>query len=416
MVDGREGETDMEQRNDLLPAVKGIVTQCDRCGSCLTVCPLYGTRDIEASSARGKNNIARGIIEGVLEEDPAVLDAANFCLMCKACVANCPSKVRTDEAMILVRQHFADRHGGANLKYKAIGSIMKNRTLVKLSSGALGIMRKMKLGGLVPFGMAPEGFSREKYLSAFAGPAALGRAASPSATTVTPSSRVAYFDGCGMRMMFPAAAEESLAILNTVGNAKKADNVCCGLPHLVHGLRSDFLALARENITAFADADIVVTDCASCSDTLKHLGDHFTDDPEWRERAAAFSGKVMGLTEYLAKAGYQPRQKADVTVTYHEPCHQGRGQNVKKQPRELLKAAANYVEMSGADVCCGGAGTFHMDYPDIAEALLEKKRANIEKTGARIVVTECPACLVQMNKAAERSGGKFKAMHISQVL
>ena len=68
-----------------------------------------------------------------------------------------------------------------------------------------------------------------------------------------------------MRMMFPAAAEESLAILNTVGNAKKADNVCCGLPHLVHGLRSDFLALARENITAFADADIVVTDCASCS-------------------------------------------------------------------------------------------------------------------------------------------------------
>lgn len=406
----------MEQQQNLLPAVKGITSQCDRCGSCLTVCPLYGTRDIESSSARGKNNIARGIVEGVLDEDPAALDAANFCLMCKACVANCPSKVRTDEAMILLRQHFADKHGGAGLKYKAIGSVMKNRTLVKLSAGALGIIRRLKLGGVVPFGMAPGGFSRKKYLASFAGPAALGRAAAPSSTEVTPGATVAYFDGCGMRMMFPEAADESLAILSSVTTVEQVDNVCCGLPHLVHGLRGDFLSLAKENITAFAAADIIVTDCASCSDTLKHLGDHFENDPEWREQAAAFSSKVMGLTEYLAKAGYQPRHKADVTVTYHEPCHQGRGQNIKKQPRELLKAAADFVEMSGADVCCGGAGTFHMDYPAIADSLLEKKRANIEKTGARIVVTECPACLVQMNKAAERSNGKFKAMHISQVL
>ena len=72
--------------------------------------------------------------------------------------------------------------------------------------------------------------------------------------------------------------------------------------------------------------------------------------------------------------------------------------------------------MKGADTCCGGAGSFHLDYPEISDGMLEKKRQNIEKTGAQVVVSECPACLTQMSKAAERSGGKFKVMHISQVL
>lgn len=401
---------------NLLKEAHNIVSQCDRCGSCLTVCPLFGTKDIEASSARGKNNIARGLAQGILEPTPEVLKAADFCLMCKACVANCPSKVKTDEAMILVRQHFASHHGGASLKYKAIGTVMKNRTLVKLSAGALSILRKTRINRLVPYGMAPDQFSRDRYLAAFAGPAALGTSVPVSERVISPYDKIAYFDGCGMRMMFPEAAAETVKILATVTEPKLINNVCCGLPHLVHGLRSDFMELAKENISVFEKADIIVSDCASCSDTLKHIASYFADDPNWKDRAAAFSRKVMGLTEYLAKVEYKPRQRADVTLTFHEPCHQGRGQGVKQQPRELLKAAANYVEMRGADTCCGGAGTFHMDYSDIAASLLNKKQANIEDTGAQIVVTECPACLVQMTKAAARSGGKFRAMHISQVI
>lgn len=405
----------MKKDKDFLKEAHSIVSQCDRCGSCLTVCPLFGTKDIEASSARGKNNIARALAQGVLKPTADVLKAADFCLMCRACVANCPSKVKTDEAMIAIRQHFADKDG-TSLKYKAIGTVMKNRTLVKLSSTALTVLRKAGINSLVPFGMAPDEFSRERYLAAFAGPAALGSEVAASGLTVTRDSKIAYFDGCGMRMMFPEAAAESVRILGTVTEPKLVDNVCCGLPHLVHGLRSDFIELAKENIRVFEDVDVIVSDCASCSDMLKHIAGYFADDEAWRDRAAAFSRKVMGLTEYLAKAGYKPRQRADVTITFHEPCHQGRGQGIKKQPRDLLKAAATYVEMAGSDTCCGGAGTFHMDYPAISNSLLDKKKANIENTKAQIVVTECPACLVQMNKAAERSGGKFKAMHISQVI
>lgn len=406
----------MKPEQDLLKQANDISSQCDRCGTCLTVCPLFGVKDVEASSARGKNNITRGLKQGVLQPTAALREAANFCLLCRTCVENCPSKVQTDEAMIALRQHLADKHGGPGIKYKALGTLMRNRRLVKLSAQALGIVRKARVNRLVPFGMAPREFNRRQYLAAFAGPAVLGRPAANTAKPVTAASKTAYFLGCGMQMMFPDAVTETKNILQSITTPVYVDNVCCGLPHLAHGLREDFLDLAKKNIEVYEDADIIVCDCASCSGTLKHIAVFFTDDPQWKERAATFSSKIMDLTEYLEKIGYTPRQHTAARITFHEPCHLGRGQGLRTQPRDLLKATGNYIEMKDADTCCGGAGTFHVDYPDIADAILEKKRTNIENSGADIVVTSCPTCLVQLNKAARKSGGKFRAMHISQVL
>ncbi|MDI6755393.1 MAG: (Fe-S)-binding protein [Thermodesulfobacteriota bacterium] len=227
---------------------------------------------------------------------------------------------------------------------------------------------------------------------------------------------MAYFYGCGMRMMFPAAAADSLAILKTTSQVIKRDNACCGLPHLAHGLRGEFLELARRNIVLYEEDDLVVADCASCGGALKNLASFFADDPEWKERAGAFSRKVMDLTEYLVMVGYSPKRKVEATFTYHDPCHLLRGQGIGKEPRDLLKATGRFIEMEEADVCCGGAGSFHVDYPEISAKVLEKKRRNIEKTGAALVVTGCPGCLIQLSKAAKASGGKFQALHISQVI
>jgi glycolate oxidase iron-sulfur subunit len=264
--------------------------------------------------------------------------------------------------------------------------------------------------------MAPEEYTRSQFLSSFAGPAAIGKKAPPSEKTVTKNSRVSYFHGCGMEMMFPEAAAQSREIIGATAPLVEKRNVCCGLPHLAHGERNDFLALARKNIEIFADAEVVVTDCASCGATLKNYGSFFTDDPALREKAENFSKKVMDLTEYLVKAGYKPRQKTAALMTFHDPCHLARGQGITKQPRELLKGAGNFVEMNGADVCCGGAGSFHIDHPDTAARILANKQNNIEKTGAFLVVTDCPGCLIQLSKAAKASGGKFRAVHISQVI
>ena len=407
---------DNKKDQNLLRKAGERVSRCDRCGACLTVCPLFGVKGIEATSARGKNAITSVLAKGGIEPTQEALGIVNFCLLCRACVDNCPAKVPTDEAMVDVRQHLTDLTGGADVKYRLIGGILKRSGVVKAAAAALSILRRSGLNNLFPYGMAPEEYTRSHFLTAFAGPAALGRPASPSDVTVTGKTRVAAFRGCGMEMMFPEAAAQTRDILRTTTRLIVKDNVCCGLPHLAHGLRGEFLALARKNIRLFEEAEVVVSDCASCGATLKHLGSFFADDPVWRDRAVAFSAKVMDLTEYLTKVGYQPRQKADALFTYHDPCHLVRGQRITKPPRELLKAAGSFVEMKEADVCCGGAGSFHVDYPDAAAQILEKKRLNIEATEAAVVVTGCPGCLIQLAKAAKASGGKFKAMHISQVI
>jgi glycolate oxidase iron-sulfur subunit len=124
----------------------------------------------------------------------------------------------------------------------------------------------------------------------------------------------------------------------------------------------------------------------------------------------------MDLTEYLVKAGYRAAVKREVTFTFHDPCHLARGQGIRSAPRQLLEGAGTFVELEESDSCCGGAGTFHLDHPEAASRILDRKRNNIERTGAGIVVTACPGCLIQLTRAAQASGGRFQAMHISQVL
>src|SRR5574340_1114766 len=109
----------------LLRNAKRSVSQCDRCGTCLAVCPLFGARDVEKSSARGKNVIVRLLAEGGIEPAPDVLAAVDFCLLCRACTETCPSRVKTDEAMIDVRQYLTGKTGGVGAKYRFAGGLLK---------------------------------------------------------------------------------------------------------------------------------------------------------------------------------------------------------------------------------------------------------------------------------------------------
>ncbi|MGA2081791.1 MAG: (Fe-S)-binding protein [Holophaga sp.] len=399
---------------DLLRQARDLVAECDRCGTCLPVCPLFRVLDLERASSRGRNTIARGLAEGFLEPGAGPRAAVEFCLLCRACTDTCPNRVPTDQAMIRLRQFFTDAAGGPRTRHRLMGGFLRRRGWVRAGARILAAFRRLGLDALLPVSAAPREATRRQYLAALAGPAVLGGA--PPAASFRPGARVAYFQGCGMRLLFPDAARCTLDLLGRSGPVAALDNACCGLPHLAHGMGAEFLRLARENIALAGNADLVVTDCASCGGTLKHLGEHFRDDPDWREPAAAFSAKVMDLSEYLVQAGYRPAPRPGVTFTFHDPCHLARGQGVRAQPRELLRAAGTLVEMDESDACCGGAGTFHLDHPGAAAMVLARKRESIERTGAGIVVTACPGCLVQLTRAAEASQGKFKVLHLSQVL
>lgn len=409
-----------------LEKIKALVNQCDRCGACVNVCPLYNLNNREVSVARGKIALARALVEGgpdvsSLEHRtpnyehriPGIAKAFEFCLLCKACTDNCPSKVKTDEVMIEARQYVAEKLG-RRTKHKLIAGFLGSKVLIGLASRTLHVSRKTGLSKLLRV-VVPQEHTQGHYQAMAAGTAVFPPLSSVQGQELSRVLKIAYFQGCAMKMFFPDAAQASINLLAKTAELAVPASVCCGTPHLAHGMAEQAKTLARKNIELFADADLIVTDCASCGSSLKEYGHLLADDPEWSKKADEFSKKVMGLSEYLNQAGYRPERKTSVKITYHDPCHLGRGQGIKKQPRELLQLAAEYVELPQADKCCGGAGTFYLDFPDEAQQILAQKVKNIEKTGAEIVVTECPACMMQLAKGEQQSA-KFKVMHISQVL
>ncbi len=363
-----------DKNTELLKEIHEIASKCDRCGNCLLVCPVFAVNSREACGARGMVNAARALTKGGVAPEEDILEAVDYCLLCGACIDVCASKVKVPEVMLKTRQK-----------------------LVHLSDKQFDYSAEEK----------------EKMNEAF--DALCERCAEIEGSETETNRKIAYFFGCQARLDAIDTAAKTVQLLSKTADVELINNECCGLPALTRGHVDVFVEDAKQNIQLFEDVDTIVSDCACCSDTLKKVASYLANDPEWSERAAGFSKKVFSLSEYLAKIGYLP-EKHEEQITYHDPCHLGRNQGIKKEPRELLKAVGGYIELAGADVCCGGPCFFPSDYPETSDALLDKKLQNIEKSGAAIVTTECYNCLKQLKRAAEKSRGKFKAVHISEIL
>jgi glycolate oxidase iron-sulfur subunit len=195
--------------------------------------------------------------------------------------------------------------------------------------------------------------------------------------------------------------------------------VCCGVPHRAYGDIGAARDLARKNIAALEKYEHVVTDCASCGAALKEYKHLLKDDPEYRERAEKVSGRAADISEFLVKHEFpKPQGQVPLRVTYHDPCHLVRGQGIKNQPREILQAipGVEYVEMKGADVCCGAAGSFCVTHPALSEGVGSNKAESILETKADVVVSGCPSCLTQLKAMLAAQGSKTKVMHPMELL
>lgn len=397
--------------NDHYEALKTLVEKCDRCGACTTVCPLYKVNHIDRATARGKIAIARAFLEGKLDGgEKALRDALDYCLLCKACTEVCPGKVMTDQAMIEVRQWLRDDYG-LPLKTRLVGSGMANRPLKTIGRPAIALAQTLQFPALT-HGLLPA----NAKTPAHSGPASFGKTAPRAKVDLSGVKRIAYFKGCAMKMFFPEASKASVALLERTKRTVDVPAVdCCGLPQHSHGMTEEAKALAKKNIAALEGYDLIVTDCGSCGATLKEYADLFADDPAMKERARAFSKKIMGLSEYLYAVGYEPTPHKALRVTYHASCHLNRGQGIHKEPQALLEQAVTYLPAANATMCCGGAGTFQLDFPDTSNKVLENKYQDFKATGADIIVAECPSCLMQLGKIEQRHKD-LKVLHISQVL
>jgi glycolate oxidase iron-sulfur subunit len=233
--------------------------------------------------------------------------------------------------------------------------------------------------------------------------------------------RVALFAGCIMSTAFAETTEATARLLARRGCEVVAveGQGCCGALHLHSGEVDGARRLARSNVAAFNpdDFDAIIVNSAGCGSTLKGYG-HLLGGDE-HEQGEAFSKRVRDITEYLAALPADVAAgEMDLAVTFQEPCHLAHAQRISQQPRRLLRAIPGLElrEMQESALCCGSAGIYNVTHPEMAEDLLNRKLDNAEKTGAGVIVTANPGCLLQLRAGVHERGADIRVLHIVDLL
>jgi glycolate oxidase iron-sulfur subunit len=196
---------------------------------------------------------------------------------------------------------------------------------------------------------------------------------------------------------------------------------CCGALSLHAGREQEALAFARSTIDTFeaAGVDQIVVNVAGCGSAMKEYGHLLRDDPKYAQRAKALSAKVRDASEFLHELGpVAPRHPVPMVAAYHDACHLAHGQKVRKQPRDLLNGVPGLElkEIHESEICCGSAGIYNLVEPEPAAQLGERKAKNILKTGATVLISGNPGCLLQIRASLERMGKQLTIAHPVQIL
>jgi glycolate oxidase iron-sulfur subunit len=385
------------------------------CGFCLQACPTYLTLEDENDSPRGRLVLMRAVVEGSLPvHDPDVRTHIDRCLGCRACETACPSGVPYGHLLEATRATLTKVRPNpliARLILYAFGRtpLLRLAMLGGRITRALRISRLLaRVPGRLGFAMAMlESTRRGLRTSAYA---AAGDGTSGSATLLT---------GCVMEGLYTEtnrATERTLAV-NGYAITGTAGQGCCGALHAHAGDDEGARRLARRNIAAFerSGAEYIAVNAAGCGAMMKEYGGLLAGDPAWRERAVAVARRVRDVSELLARAGPRPGAAlpTSVTVTYDAPCHLLHAQRIASPPLQVLGAVPDLVliPLNGSEHCCGSAGIYNLVEPEVSDRVLEPKLANIAATGASLVATGNPGCLMQIGAGMHRAKIGARAVH-----
>jgi glycolate oxidase iron-sulfur subunit len=357
--------------------------------------------------------------DGRLALGDAPVRHIDACLGCRACEAVCPSGVQYGDLLEHTRDHIEQNYRRSAfqtfLRRVAIEKVFPFPGRMKL---ALMPAKAVRAAGLESF--LPK-FARDA-LSLIPANASAGNLPEVSPARGEKRARVGFVSGCVMSVMFGETNAASVRLLNRIGCevVTPRGQICCGALYAHTGQLELARASARRNIEVFEreNLDAIVINAAGCGSTLKEYGELLRDEPAWVERAKKFSARVKDLSEWLSAKEFQISDKMQVKVTYHDACHLAHAQRITKPPRELVKAVAgsNFVELPEAEVCCGSAGTYNLTEPEMAERLQARKTENILKTGAKIVVTSNPGCILQIQAGLRKAGAQVEVMHLADFL
>lgn len=406
-----------------------VVQQCMHCGLCLPTCPTYDATKLERNSPRGRIALMRAIADDRLPVTPAFGEEMYFCLGCLACMTACPAGVNYAELFEHARAEVEARGvldnprrdvvrkatlewlfmGHARLQ--AVGSALR----LWQETGLQDLVRSSGVTRLLP--------KRLRELEAMT-PSVQPRFSEDLLPPVLPPAgtrrfKVALLTGCAQDLIFSDVNRDTAEVLARNGCEVHVPphQSCCGSLHAHNGEWGLAQELARRNLAQFppGEFDAIITNAGGCGSHLKHYHKLLHDDARHASAALLWDQKIKDVAEWLAEIGVaspSPSQPPQA-VTYHESCHLCHGQKVSAQPRKLLRAIPNLrlVELPEASWCCGSAGIYNLTQPEMAGRLLDRKVDHVLSTGASVVATGNPGCLLQVMNGLRQRGANVRVVH-----
>ncbi|MEV6597682.1 heterodisulfide reductase-related iron-sulfur binding cluster [Actinoplanes sp. NPDC051346] len=409
------------------PPSAALAGDCVHCGFCLPTCPTYTLWGEEADSPRGRIYLIQAGLDGEPMSDSMVRHV-DRCLGCMACVTACPSGVRYDRLIEDTRAQVERRHDRTPRQRAlraAIFALFPYPRRLRLLRGPLRAYQASGLRRLV---------ARTDLTRRLGPTLATVESLAPRLRTVPRPPRlvpavgarratVGVLTGCVQSAFFPEVNSATIRILAAEG----CDVIippaqgCCGALSVHNGRRPEAQRFARRIVDTFSRAgvDRVVVNAAGCGSAMKEYAELLSDDPAYAAPAAAFAARVRDLSELLVELGpVARRHPLPVTVAYHDACHLAHAQGIRSQPRALLAGIPELTvrEIADPEICCGSAGVWNVLNPGPAAELGERKARAVLATGAELLVTANPGCLMQVAAAVRRLGGQVAMAHTAQVL
>ncbi|MGB8425284.1 MAG: L-lactate dehydrogenase (quinone) large subunit LdhH, partial [Desulfobacterales bacterium] len=402
------------------------VLRCVRCGACANVCPVY-----RMVGGHRYGHIYIGAIGLIVTyffhgRDKA-RNLVQNCINCGACKAVCAAGIDLPHLIKEIHAVIQDEEGHP-LTSLLLAKLLRSRKLFHSLLRSAQVAQRPVTDESQYLRHLPFIFAREhnfRALPAIVEKPFRDRWEQLQPRVASPRLRVALFAGCLQDFVYPEQLEAALKLLANTDVAVDfpMDQSCCGLPVVMMGEKQAARDVARLNIHAFAngDYDAIVTLCASCASHLKagYLK-LFADDPPMAEKARRFAEKVSPFSVFIndvlnmSADSFEPRGTA---ATYHAPCHLCRGLGVREAPHALIDIGGmRFLPAEEEETCCGFGGTYSGKFPQISAEILARKLDDAEKTGAEVLVTECPGCIMQLRGGAKKRGSRLCVKHLAEAL
>jgi glycolate oxidase iron-sulfur subunit len=389
--------------------IRELTKDCVHCGFCLPTCPTYVLWNEEMDSPRGRIQLMEAKLDGTITLNRTVVEHFDRCLGCMACVSSCPSGVRYDR-LIEATRHAVEEGFGRSVSERLVRALLfrvlphpaRMSAALRLARPARKLPLPRSLRPLAE--IAPPWRSTER----------------PPATTPANGdtlARVGLLTGCVQAAVFGSVNTATARVLAADGyEVVTPRQGCCGALSVHAGRLAEGKAFARRLIEAFegAEVELVVVNASGCGSHLKELGWLLGDDPAWAERAAAFSARVRDVGELLRDTKPRAtRHPLAVRVALQDSCHLRHAQALPLASASSLGRipALELVEPAEQDLCCGSAGIYNVVQPDAARELGERKARNVVVTGAHVLASANPGCLVQLATALRRLRQPLPALH-----